>query len=357
MLVALPLLTAGCDVGGGELTGMGGGTLATGAGGAGTMTGSGGAGVSGGGTGSGGLTGSVCTTMFPAEPVPPDILIVLDTSASMNDSFGGPCPGGCGFDTKWNGVVSAITAAINDSSSSVNWGLQMMSPPGEDLCAAASVAVGVGPTSAAGIDSELTRRSILGQLSEPSNTPARAAMQNAFGYLSSLTTLGDHIVLLVTDGLPDCGKGAADVLASDAPATAQAITHANTLGVPTLVAGLAIAPEAEAALSDMALAGGFARDVSPAYFPVSNSPDLVSVMSALVAETACTYLIPAPPGDGVVSRSSVGVFIDGEPIPQNWDDGWQYRDPNLLTFQLTGAACDAARAGSAVSVIFRCLLP
>ena len=49
VLVAL-IASAGCDVGGGKLAGMGGGMISTGAGGAGIMTGSGG-GIS---TGSGG---------------------------------------------------------------------------------------------------------------------------------------------------------------------------------------------------------------------------------------------------------------------------------------------------------------
>src|SRR5262245_17705664 len=116
LMVAVGLLGAGCDVGGGKLTGAGGGTAGTGAGGSGLMTGRGGAIVTGIGNFPGGAPGTgaggdgfpinPCGTTYGAARNPPDVLIVLDTSTSMNDAFNGPCANSCGPTSKWSAAVS-----------------------------------------------------------------------------------------------------------------------------------------------------------------------------------------------------------------------------------------------------------
>src|SRR3954464_2586176 len=94
-LVIVGVVGVGCDRGG-VLTGSGGAGQVTGLGGHGgsrILLGTGGNVVVG--TGAGGFT-APCGGR-PAPPVPPDVLIVLDTSASMNDAIDGPCgAAGCG---------------------------------------------------------------------------------------------------------------------------------------------------------------------------------------------------------------------------------------------------------------------
>src|SRR5262245_42428668 len=122
VLVAVALLGAGCDVGGGKLAGTGGGTLITGAGGAVVMTGSGGGVVI---VTGGGGQGPInpCGAVFAAEPLRHDILIVLDTSASMNDGFDGPCAGPCS-QSKWD-AASRVLQSVVSSETSANWGLKL----------------------------------------------------------------------------------------------------------------------------------------------------------------------------------------------------------------------------------------
>src|SRR3954467_1871648 len=100
VLVAVSLTSGGCDRGG-VLTGSGGAGQLTGSGGAGAqiILGTGGSAAASGGTGG---FYSLCGGFVPpAAPLPPDILIVLDTSASMNDGVDGPCGApGCGASSK-----------------------------------------------------------------------------------------------------------------------------------------------------------------------------------------------------------------------------------------------------------------
>jgi len=368
VLIAVGLLGVGCDVGGGTLTGTGGGTISTGAG---AVTGSGGIATGSGGiaTGSGGslVTGSggdglpppnPCGTTYRVGPLPAEIMIVLDTSASMNDAFDGPCAGGCGAASKWM-TARSIVESVVASETAVNWGLQLMTDFGANSCTAPAVAIPVGPTNATAIRSELSRRSSGGALVDPGNTPTRAAIQSAAAQLSTLTTAGRKAILLITDGAPDCSVGASDPFASDLPSAELAISYAAGAGFPTQIAGLGIAPEAEASLSEMALSGGLARAGTPRYFPVSSAADLGAAVSSLIATLGtCVYSIPQPSADGVTSPSRIDVFLDGSPVPRDSThlNGWDYLDATFRSFQLYGAPCDAARAGGGVSVTFRCIL-
>jgi hypothetical protein len=289
----------------------------------------------------------------------PEILIVLDTSSSMNDAFDGPCAGGCGATSKWAAAVAAVESVTGASAPAAYWGLALFTNPG-DACAAAGVAVPAGPMSPAVIRSELSRRSAGGALLDPGNSPTRAAINAATMHLQTqaIISSADHAILLVTDGAPECGKGAADVLASDAAGAVQAVLAAQTSGFPTLVAGLGVAPGAETALSDMAMAGGLPRAGSPAYYPVSSAGDLVAAMNLLAAQMPCTFSVPPPPtNDGRTSRGDIGVVVDGNQIWRDPNNGWTYRDANYLAIQFHGSACDAARAAGSVSIIFYTICP
>jgi len=149
------LFVVGCGAGGGTLAGAGGnmGMVMTGGGAisGGTLTGTGasigtptgagaaigtGVGIGGVGNGPGGVTcGAVGT---PAQPLPPDILIALDTSSSMNDDLGNAaCAGGCGQSSKWAAAADAINSAVANTASRVSWGIQLFATKDVNLCGSA----------------------------------------------------------------------------------------------------------------------------------------------------------------------------------------------------------------------------
>jgi hypothetical protein len=265
---------------------------------------------------------------------------------------------GCGAQSKWSAARSILESVVMADSPHARWGLQLFTSGGGNACAPGGVTVPLADVTPTGISAALSRRSSGGMLLDPGNRPTRAAIDSAMAHLSTRATSGSKAILLITDGVPDCPGSGSDPLASDVAGAVPAIAQANAAGFPTLVAGMAIASGAEAALSQMALAGGRARAGSPPYHPVSSSADLAAAVSSLLAQTAtCTFEIPpAPTTDGTSSRDRIFVRIDGFSVPQDAQNGWSYADVTHTSLQLNGSACDAARADATVTVGFLCLL-
>lgn len=357
VLGAAWLLAGGACGGGGQLTGSGGGAgiVSSGSAGSQVMTGAGGSGTA----GAAGTGAMECAAIpRPAPPVPADVLIVLDTSASMNDGFDGACAGGCGASSKWAEAVASIESVVDGSTPTVaNWGLKLMND-GADACDAGGVAVSAGPATGGQIRTALSARSTPPGLALPGNTPARAAMEVATANRLGATDLGQQIIVLVTDGVPDCKAGAPDALASDADGTIQAITNAVTAGVGTCVIGLGTAGgPADATLAQMAAAAGSGScPGSPAYTPISSGAGLTDALNAIAAQGgACQFAIPpAPTTDGTTSRGNISVIINQTAIPLDPNNGWTYANAAQTVLRLTGDACTAAR-GQTVSVVFNCL--
>jgi len=354
LLGAAGLLVGSACVGSSQLTGSGGGagTVSSGRAGSQVMTGGGGSGPS----GAGGTGPMECAAIArSATPVTPDVLIVLDTSASMNDGFDGACASGCGASSKWAEAVASIESVADGSTSAVaNWGLELMND-GTNACATGGVAVSAGPATGGQIRAALSARSTPPGLALPGNTPARAAIRVAAANRLGATDLGQQIIVLVTDGVPDCMPGATDPLATDADGAIQAVTDATTAGIGTCVIGLGTAGgPADATLAQMAVYGSC--PVAPAYTPVSSGPALTDALNAIGAlGAACQFVIPPPPTtDGTTTRGNISVFINQTPIQLDPNNGWTYANAAQTVLQLRGSACTASR-GQTVSVIFNCL--
>ena len=158
----------------------------------------------------------------------------------------------------------AIDAVVTPTTAKVNWGLTAL-PDFADACDGGRIAVPAGLFSAARINQEISRRTNGEILLNGGNSPMRAAVDVAAAHLSARAPGGHRIVLVITDGEPDCAPGASDTFASDASGTVQAVTNAASLGISTTVIGVATAGgPAEATLAAMARAGDATRvDVCP----------------------------------------------------------------------------------------------
>jgi hypothetical protein len=348
----------------GAATGCGGGGQLSGAGGAGMiMTGSGATGVVGG-TGAGGSTVVACTGTTELLPhLTPDILIVVDTSASMNDGFDGACAGGCGPLSKWSAAAAGIDTVVSSTQlMAVNWGLKLLGAAG-NACDAGGIDVAVGPTTDQQIRVALANRSTPPGLASPGNTPARAAIAVAAAQLSGRDPGPERIILLIIDGVPDCKPGEPDLLASDADGAVQAIEDAIAMRVSTYVIGMGTAGgPADATLTRMAAAGGLANAATPSYVSVTGSGDLVNTMNNLVAQSAdCVFAVPDPPRPDT-DRANIRLeFPYGdrapEEIPHDAMNGWDYTDDSMMGVQLHGSACDTARGSSRPDIVFLCIGP
>jgi len=301
---------------------------------------------------------------LPAPQAGLDVLVVVAASASMNwDAANQTCPGGCGATSKWAQATAAINEVVSQTQSTVGWGLKLVPEDRAGLCTvAAGLTHVVLLEDASSIAAVLAgRTSANGGLSNGGNYATRAAVEAAASHLSTLTDDDRRVIVLVTDGVPNCPPE--DGNTDDGALAVQAIASAAAMGFPTFVAGFA--PTSSAAygmLDEMASAGGTGRKPPLAFFPVTSASDLTSAVRTIVADSArCVFTIPPPPtNDGVTTRASISVAVGGVPVPHdsNHQNGWDHTDDSMGHLQLYGPVCDRALAAPEpdVTVAFLCLL-
>jgi von Willebrand factor type A domain len=324
-------------------------------------------------SGTGGLTGGAGAMQCGAVPkssskLPPDILIVLDASGSMNDDSTNTSCGtmGCGTNSKWALMTPAINTVVNDTQTEVNWGLKFFADNGS--CGVNNnAAVPIAPSNATAIMTAITgRTSANGGVMNGSSTPTRAAENGAVTYLTGLaaTDQNPKFIVLATDGQPNCPVSGGQQT-DDSPAAIGAVTAAKTAGFPTFVVGIATGGgTAETTLNSMAVEGGYPQmGAATQYYGVTNTTEFAAVLRTLVGmATTCNFSIPTPPTtDGTTSREDIRVTGGtGDPadpaIPQDANNGWTYTDTTHTSITLHGSSCDAVTAGtvSTVTIIFNC---
>lgn len=316
----------------------------------GTSTGSGNpfGGSSGSTTGASGNGGSVnpdgrtCGgAKYNAQNVPPDLLIVLDKSGSMNEQADGTaCPGmGAACPTqKWPAMVMGLNTVVGTSADKINWGLSYFpsSGGGSSCTTAAMPAVAIAPNNAGPIMTSL------GASQPNGRTPTREAINKAVTYLQGLTDPNPKFILLATDGAPNCMPGAGSTTESDAAGAIAAVGMANTMGIPVFVVGIGNVTEFVQTLNDMATAGGRPAAGDPKYYPVSSSAQLVEVLTTIGSQIAtCTFTLGAVPP----VPNNIGVYGDGVKIPPSATDGWTY-GTGMRSVILNGPTCDKVKAGT-----------
>ena len=319
-------------------------------------------------SGQGGLTGQggnmQCGSYDrPSSKLPPDILIVLDASGSMNeDAMNASCTGGCGANSKWALLTPALNQVVMQTETEVNWGLKLFADT-NNTCGVSPnmVAVPIAPNSAAAIAAATAARTDAnGNVTNGSRTPTRSAEDAAVTYLRANTDPNPKFILMATDGQPNC-PASGNTQNDDTPGEVAAVTAARTAGFPTFVVGLsAPAGAANDALNMMADAGGYPRAADPRYYPVTSAAEFIAVLQTLVGvATTCTFSIPPPPtNDGTTSREDISVTSNTGMIPMNATDGWTYSDASHTSITLNGAACAAVEAGTItnVTIVFNCHL-
>ena len=307
-----------------------------------------------------------------ATKVPPEILILLDRSGSMNEDInGGTCNDGgvgvganCGATSKWALMVPAINKVVMETEADVNWGLKFFPDNTINSCnVSTTAAVPVGAGNAGAIASAIMASTSAngGVMTGYNNTPTRSGMVGATTYLQSVTTTNPKFILLATDGVPTCsalGPGGMDDAASEA-----AVAAANTAGFKTFVVGIATGGSADLTLSTLAKAGGLPRQGTPSYYPVSTAADLAAAVRTFIgAANTCTFQVgPAPTDDGTTDVNRIVVYGDGVEIKIDTThaNGYDYTDSTHQSIEVHGPQCAQIKTGAIkqVSVNFICLTP
>jgi len=294
------------------------------------------------------------TQTSSASKTPTDVLLVLDRSGSMNFSITEDCcctaicqqtvkfklcanTGSC--TERWPALTAAVNTTVKNTSG-INWGLKMFSTRGAvDSCTVSDgVEVGTGGGAAA-VESAIAAASPLG------STPTAKAITTATAYLRAVNDGNNRVILLATDGEPNCKPGSSDPSTADVAGTTAALQAALAAGFKAYVIG--IGPSV-GNLDNFARAGG-----TDHYFPASSADDLASALAAISkAVSSCTFTMSQLPPD----PNNVAVYLDGKLIARDAANGWTFGTTSQ-TVMLSGNACDAITSGTATSkvqVLFGC---
>jgi hypothetical protein len=308
----------------------------------------------------GGLLSDATVTCVEANPktmnLPPDILIVLDRSGSMNDQVDGTtCMGGCGANSKWSVMTAALDAFL-PMVTTVNWGLKYFATKGgnggNSSCTVNTTA-DVAPSATAGAANGPITMSIAGTTAG-SSTPTTAAVTNAAKYLMTVNDGNPKFILLATDGIPTCGtaacaagSGAMGNMCDDANAIA-AVKTVHDMGIPTFVLGIGTAAGGGGdTLTAMANAGGFPRaNATPAYYPVESASDLTAAFATITQMVGQCFFGVSP---ALTSTEKIGgVSYSGGTIMQDATNG--YTVVGTTGIQLNGQSCADFMSGKITDV-------
>lgn len=271
---------------------------------------------------------------FVAEAVPPNMLIVLDRSGSMDDRVGG-----FGSPSKWDVALTAVDNLTSAYDGQIRFGL--LAFPGTDLacqqgghCNAGVIAVDVGDDTRSAINEYLddSATCLLG-------TPIGGALSLAVDYEPLEDTTRSNYVLLVTDGEDNCQIDPTDQVRD---------LRQKTPSVKTFVVGFGGGVD-PGELNAMADEAGTALPGQRRYYQADDADSLEAAFQEIGgAVLGCEYTIPSE----VPDPDQLFVFFDGIRVPRDPSNaaGWNYDDASgRLTF--AGNACTALRTGNVESLI------
>jgi von Willebrand factor type A domain len=258
-----------------------------------------------------------------AKNVKPNMMLLVDTSLSMND----PASAGSST-TRWTELKGAMNAFLSANGSKARFGLTNY--PADNVCAPAGqtqvrfdIPTNIPDTDVAGLQARANAiNAKLAELTPVGGTPTSESVRFV-GALPSLNEAnrGDFIILL-TDGLPNCNpenpvSGETDAAACQCTVTASACTEAPPAGatdfrrlgcldrtvsaqriaelksskeIGTLVIGfgaLLSGGTATDTLNDMAEAGGYAQPCAPGetctkFYRAANQAELTAALEKII---------------------------------------------------------------------------
>jgi hypothetical protein len=286
-----------------------------------------------------------------ASGVPPNVLIVLDRSSSMNEMITGG--------TKWNVGRTGIINLLNTFTGQVRFGLALY--PGQNLvCESATSCTVPGERGNVFVDpGPSTVAQITDQLSAPApavttcsqGTPTTETLANLTGYAGLEDTARSNYILLVTDGQHSC---------DDNPENSAAALLAQSPSIRTFVVGFGSGVD-PGELNAIATSGGTTRVGGPPHYYVANDPTaLATAFNAIVGSViSCDLTLSGSLTMPMNACTDGTILLDGSMLDcQGMNcgaaDGWCVVNPT--TIRLLGTTCaDFQNTPNAnVSGSFRC---
>lgn len=318
----------------------------------------------------------------------PQLYFLLDVSGSMNEVLDAPRT------TKLSAAKQSILTVVSELGHRIHYGLATF--PGADTPSRFS---GCGPGSEIfplqeGDPLLCTNLPPRGPLLESftqrvmalrasGGTPLSASLQALSPQL--LTLPGPAVLLLMTDGAPNCNPTAqctaeectlnlegataggqrcdeslnccalpdtteeeAAALATwcvDSTASIEQLEQLTEAGISTYVIGVPGSELYASVMNRLAQAGGTARDAERLYYDVRDQSELTKTLQQISASVAlsCEWTLAAPPP----FPDLFNVYLDAQLLKQNPEDGWTL-DRDQLKFH--GLACSQVQSGEIAEI-------
>lgn len=309
--------------------------------------------------------GLLCTDgKIPLQPAHPVVMLVVDRSNSMNQSFPGT-----GM-TKWNALRGALKQALPAWNDQLMLGLHTF-PSGSTASCTVSTTADLAPA----LQSVPQIITTLDSKSPGGSTPTALAIENAGAILKNLRSASSaRALVLATDGAPDCNAALDPTTCTcvggggmctanrclDATRTIERIATLTSSNVPTWVIGLRSSNDAVfvSTLNRMAVAGGRPQTGTNSFFSAASQEELEAAFTSIRRQVgACLFLTTSVPDLG----GSIELSIDGAFTPYDAQqlEGWSWVDPGNGELALHGDACLKALTLpiEALQVVVRCASP
>jgi len=315
------------------------------------------------------LTSATCMEDSSVPVVRPKVMLVLDRSGSMTDQvWDHDLDAGSPDVTRWFSLHGVVSNLLAEHGARLDLGATMFPAEGaaKDTWAQACVAptgpdVAVGPNAAGEIISALPGADALLE----GATPASAAYLTALDHLGELEGDDPLVMVLVTDGVANCGDGA-DVEARYDEELRDAVAAAyEQMGIVTYVVGIDISHQFDDgaqivphdAMQEVALAGGVPREGDAAYFDVQNESALQAALDEIAGDLGCTLNLE----ESTDPDRDVIFSVDGDPRFEvsdcDGEDGWRWTDAKVRDqIQLCGQTCTDYQATGSARLDYDCSL-
>lgn len=297
--------------------------------------------------------------VFPAESLPPNVMLVLDKSGSMY--FQSWIDGGVSK-RRWASLYSVTESLLRRLDGRFNFGLKLFPALGAQESSDKTIACRLE----AGVEVECGpghADKILNTMPGPDaevygDTPTVSGLSAAYEYLATLNTPNPKAIVLIVDGEINCSE--------TNEALANLAEQASNAHIPVYVVGIDLQAGVASALSHVAIRGGTKK-----LYNTQDSDVLVSTLENILGSVvSCTIPLKTSPRypDKVKLRTSdnnsvpriEGATSCAQAAAVGQREGWVFSGlgPSPKEILLCGDTCDAYRKNpKQLKVEFHCPPP